>query len=134
MSQTDLIVTAASAGVVALLVLIAFLMGFRARASIDPDGLARQLATSEPNARIAETLIGADGRAALARLADGKLLVARVMADGVSLRAAPPGAVSLRLRKGRAVVAFADVGFPPLSLAMQGEPPAWLKALAEEKA
>lgn len=133
MSQADLIITAGSAGVVVLLVLIAFLMGFRARARIDSGSLARQLAASEPVARIAEELIGADGRVALGRLADGQLLVARVMGDGVSLRTLAPSAVRLRLCKGRAFVAFADLGFPPLSLKLQGEAPLWLRTLAGDK-
>jgi|CXWL01.1.fsa_nt_gi hypothetical protein len=132
MSQTDLIVTAGSAGVVALLVLIAFAMGFRARAELNGETLAQRLAESDPKARIADAMFAADGRNALARLADGRLLIARAMADGVSLRTLPPSAAQVRLRSGKALVGFADIGFPPLSLPLEGEAPAWLKALAGE--
>ncbi|GAN00109.1 hypothetical protein U91I_03774 [alpha proteobacterium U9-1i] len=133
MSATDAIVTAGSAAVVALLVLIAFLMGFRQAAKLDAETLANELSTAEPKARIADAVFAADGRAALARLADGKLLIARVMADGVSLRLIAADAAKLRLRDGQAVLAFADIGFPALNLKLKEEAPSWLKALAGEQ-
>lgn len=131
MSEADLIVTAGSAAVVALLVLVAWAMGFRKTAKLDAEALSRELAAAEPRASVAEVAFAADGRSAIARLADGKLLAARVMADGVSLRIFPAHAAKFSLRSGKAVVAFADIGYPPLNLKLT-EAPAWLKALAGE--
>jgi len=133
MSAMDLYTTAGSAIVVVLLVLVAWAMGFRKAAQLDADTLARELAAAEPRGRLADAVFSADGRSAIARLADGKLLTARVMADGVSLRILPAGAAKLSLRDGNAIVAFADIGYPPLSLKLKEEAPAWLKALAGEQ-
>jgi hypothetical protein len=133
MSEADLIITAGSAAVVALLVLVAWAMGFRKTAQLDAETLSRELAAAEPRARLVEAVFAADGRSAIARLTDGKLVTARVMADGVSLRILAAGAAKLSLRSGNAIVAFADLGYPPLNLKLKEEAPAWLKALAGEQ-
>ena len=132
MSVTDLYTIVGSAIVVVLLVVVAWAMGFRRTAQLDDATLARELAAAEPRARVTDALFAADGRSAIARLADGKLVTARVMADGVSLRILPAGAAKLSLRSGKAVLAFADIGYPPLNLKLKEEAPAWLKALAGE--
>lgn len=133
MSQTDLIVTAGSAAVVAFLVLVAWLMGFRKTAQLDLETLSREIGNAEPRARVADAVFAADGRSAIARLADGKLVTARVMADGVSLRILSANAAKLSLRSGNAVLVFADIGYPSLNLRLKEEAPAWLKALAGEQ-
>jgi hypothetical protein len=132
MAVSELYITAGSLGIVAVLSLLAFMMGFRASARIDGRaGLEALVAESEPGARIAEALIDARGRGALARLADGRLLVARAVGDKMSVRAMPARAVRLRLARRNAVLSFADLGYPQLSLRLgEAAPPAWLAALA----
>lgn len=132
--MTDLYTAAGSAIVVALLVAVAWAMGFRNTVRLDAETLAGELAAAEPRARIGDAVFAADGRGAIARLTDGKLLTARVMADGVSLRILPAGAAKLSLRSGNAIVAFADLGYPPLNLKLKEEAPAWLRALAGDEA
>jgi hypothetical protein len=128
--MSEIYVTAGSAAVVAFLVLMVWLMGFRTAARLDDASLAQRLAESEPGARIADCVVSADGRAALARLTDGKLLIARAVGDGVSLRSLPVSAAQVRFQGPKAVVTFADWGFPPLHLALKDEAPGWLKALS----
>lgn len=130
MSMTDLYTVAGSGIVVVVLVVVAWAMGFRKSAQLNAETLAQEVAAAEPRARVAEAVFAADGRAAIARLSDGKLVTARVMADGVSLRIFPASAAKLSLRSGNAVLKFADIGYPPLNLKLKEEAPGWLKALA----
>jgi hypothetical protein len=132
MMEKDLVVLAASAGVVAFMVAIAALLGFRERAIISEASLARDLALSEPRARIESAAIDAKGRAALAKLSDGRLLAAIVMADGVTLRIYAPDAVRLKMGAGKVSARFGDLGFPALNISL-AEPPAWLAALGDQK-
>lgn len=130
LTMTDAVVTAASAAVVALLVLVAWLMGFRQAARVDQHALQR-LAAAE-GAQLEAALIDPKGKAALARLAGGRLLIARAMADDIGARVAPAGAASVRLKRNTVRVAFGDLGYPPLSLKLKESPPDWLQALARE--
>ena len=128
--MSSLLVLAGSAAVVALMVALAVLLGFRQTARIATEAdLAARIAESEPGARLAEAAIDAGGRAALARLSDGRLVGAIVMADGVSLRFVRPEAVRVRLRGARVSARFADVGFPFLNMELS-DTPAWLSDLA----
>lgn len=131
MTEKDLIVLAASAGVVAFMVGMAALLGFRQRATIDETSLARDLALSEPRARIESAAIDGKGRAALAKLSDGRLLAAIAMADGVTLRTFAPSALRLKIKSGKVSVQFGDFSFPSLNMAL-AEPPKWLAALGEK--
>jgi hypothetical protein len=127
-SNEDVIITLASLGVVAFLSLMAFLMGFRTGTRID--GLDALLAESEPGAAISEGVVDARGKAAVARLADGRIFVARVIGDRISVRTLPARAVRARLGPNKAVLSFADLGFPRLRLRLGEErAPAWLAAL-----
>lgn len=122
---------------VAAMVGFAVALGFRDTARIaDEAQLARLVAEAEPEARIVHALIGADGRAALARLADGRVLAAAAMGADISLRIAEPGRARIRRRPGRISIALGDVGFPHLHLRIEGgsEPPAWLLDLARQGA
>jgi hypothetical protein len=123
------IVTAASAAVVLLMIGVAAALGFRQSARLDEAALAR-LAAAE-GAQLEAVLIGEGGRAALARLAGGKLMVARVMGADVSVRVAPAGAARLRLDGERLGVTFGDLGYPPLHMRVDA-PPAWLAELCQE--
>jgi hypothetical protein len=128
MSAQDLLILAASAAVVLLLAGVAAMLGFRQSARIDEGELTR-LAAAE-GARVEDVALDAGGRGALARLANGKVLVARVMADGISTRLAQPSELRLHMGKRGLRVALADLGFAPLRLTLQGDAPAWLRAIA----
>lgn len=130
MTVKDIIVLGASAGGVAFMIAMAALLGFRTAAKLDQAELERLAA--EEGAKLEAAAIDARGRAAIARLSGGKLLVARVLADGVATRAARPEQVALRLRKGRLTAGFGDLGFPPVSMRLD-TPPDWLQTLAGEK-
>lgn len=130
--MNDLVVLAGSAAVVALMVAIAALLGFRARARVDAQELARLVALAEPGARVVDSVFADDGDAGLARLADGRLVIAKRMADRVTLRLHAPGSVKLRLTQGIARARFADLGFPVLHMKLAA-PPRWLVDLAEDR-
>ena len=126
----ELAVLGGSAAVVALMVGVAWLLGFRATARIERETLERLLALNEPGVRLAGAVIGADGRAALARLDNGKLMVARVMGGDVSARFYPQPAMSLRLTQRQLHAAFADLGFPSLNMKLDADAPPWLAEMA----
>ena len=126
MSQTDLFVTAGSAGVIILMLGVAWVLGFRQTARLDEGELAR-LASGE-GAQVEAAAIDTKGRAALARLKGGKLLVAKVMADGISARVLSPGQARVRLDKRKLSVTFGDLGYPSLNMRLD-DPPAWLGEL-----
>ncbi len=122
--MSDLVVLAASAGGVLLMIAIAAGLGFRHRARLDAASLA-QIAAAE-GASVAECLADERGLAAVARLSDGKWLIARVMADGVGARVLAPSAVGVRAAAGGLELAFSDLGFPALHLKLAAAPPSWL--------
>jgi hypothetical protein len=130
LSQLDLVVTAGSAVVVMLLVVVAYAAGFRAVARLSEPELAR-LAAAE-GATVEAAVIEPNGRAALARLTGGKLLLARVMGDNIGARVAPRSAATVRLKKNRVSAGFGDTGFPRISWRLQGDAPGWLRELARE--
>lgn len=119
-------VLAGSAAVVLLMVAVAYALGFRARTRLDEPALARVAAAE--GGQVEASVIAADGRAALARLADGRLMVARAMGADVSARVTRAEGVRVTLRGDRLSATFADVGFPPLNMRLQ-DTPAWLADL-----
>ena len=121
-------VLAASGAVVLFMIGVAWVLGFRAKKKLSEADLAR-LAEGEGGV-VTHALIAPDGRAALAALSNGKLMIARAMGDDVSARAAPAGAVRVRLTQGRLNAAFADLGYPPLHMKLEETPP-WLAELAK---
>jgi hypothetical protein len=120
--MSDLIVLAASALGVLALIGIALAMGFRDRARIDDAQLAA-LAAAE-GARVEASIVGADGRAGLARLSDGRWLAARAMADGVGARVF--AAARLRATRTGLTIGFDDIGYPDLHVRLDQPAPAWL--------
>jgi hypothetical protein len=112
---------------VLLMVGVAAALGFRRTARLDEAALKR-LAAAE-GAALDQFVIAADAKSALARLAGGKMMIARVMGADVSARVLPAGAARLRSRDGKLSVSFADTGFPPLDLKID-QPPPWLAQLA----
>ncbi len=130
--MNEWIVVAASAGVVAFMVGVAFILGFRASATLDDASLAA-LAAGESDA-VDAAIISPNKRAGFARLRSGKLMIARVMGADVSTRTAPASSARVRLQGGKLSVTFADVGYPPLNFALSEAPPPWIAALAQGEA
>ncbi|MBY0563179.1 MAG: hypothetical protein K2P58_03245 [Hyphomonadaceae bacterium] len=123
------VVNAASAVVVGLMVGLAALLGFRQRSRLDRAAV-EALATGEGQT-VQDALIASNGSAALALLSSGALLIARTLADGVSVRIVSAGGARLQVTPRKVTIAFADIGFPPLHLPLKAAPPAWLVALAQ---
>src|SRR5215468_2499301 len=123
MSQTDLFVTIGSAAVIVLMLSVAWVLGFRQSAHLDAAELAR-LAQAE-GANVEAAAIDAKGRAAVAKLDGGKLLIAKVMADGVSTRVLSQGQARVRLGAHKLTITFGDLGYPSLNMRLEN-PPAWL--------
>lgn len=121
--MAEIIELGGSAAVVLLMIGVAAVLGFRMSARIDESELAR-LADAE-GARVDGSVISQNGRTALARLSDGRVMVARVMGADVSARFAPANAVKLDLKSHRLNATFADAGFPPLNMRLDDQP-AWL--------
>jgi hypothetical protein len=130
--MSDLIILAASALGVLFMVGIAALLGFRQSGRVGEAELAA-FAASE-GARVESAVFDANGRGALALLEGGKVLIARVMADGAAARVTRAGACRLRIAKGRLRIVLDDLGYAPLSLKLKDEAPTWLLALAGERA
>lgn len=122
----ELIELGGSAAVVLLMIGVAAALGFRLSARIDEDELAR-LAVAE-GAHVESAVIAQNGRTALARLSDGRLMVARVMGADVSARFTPAKSVQVRLKRNQLNATFADIGFPPLNMRLDDQP-AWLTEL-----
>ncbi|MFT3729747.1 MAG: hypothetical protein QM759_18135 [Terricaulis sp.] len=126
MSQTDLYVTLGSAAVIVLMLTVAWVLGFRQSGKLDDAELSR-LAQAE-GARVETAAIDVKGRAAVAKLSGGKLLVAKVMADGISARILASGQARVRLTKNRLNITFGELGYPSLNMQID-QPPAWLAEL-----
>jgi hypothetical protein len=119
----ELIELAGSAAVVLLMIGVAAFLGFRMSARIDDDALVRL--AGEEGARIEASVIAQNGRSALARLSDGRIMVARVMGADISARFTPASNVRLDVSGRRLNAIFADAGFPPLKMRLD-DSPAWL--------
>ncbi len=126
MSQTDLFVTIGSAAVIILMLSVAWVLGFRQTARLDDAEIAR-LAQAE-GANVEAAAFGAKGRAAVAKLNGGKLLIAKVMADGISTRVLSQGQARVRLGANKLSITFGDLGYPSLNMRLEN-PPAWLAEL-----
>ncbi|MFZ2031668.1 MAG: hypothetical protein WAU68_15250 [Vitreimonas sp.] len=126
MSQTDFFVTLGSAAVIVLMLGVAWMLGFRQSTRLDDAEVAR-LARAE-GGNVEAAAIDVKGRAAVARLNGGKLLIAKVMADGVSTRVLPLGQARVQLAQHKLSVTFGDLGYPSLNMRLEN-PPAWLAEL-----
>lgn len=129
--MNEWVVTAASAGVVVFMVVVAFVLGFRARARLDETAMAH-LAAADGEV-VEGAVIAANAAAGVARLQSGKLMVVRVMGADVSSRIVPRSAARLRFARGKLSVTFADVGYPPLHMRI-AEAPAWVAGFAAGEA
>ena len=126
----DLVVLAASAAVVALMVGVAFALGFRDTAKLDSDMMARL--ASEESAGVEAAVIDSAGRAGVALLSDGRVLIARVMGGDVGVRVAQRANIRVRLRGNRLSVTAGDLGFPALNMSADSIP-AEIAALAQQE-
>lgn len=126
MTVNDLYVLAGSGAVVLLMIGVAGALGFRKTAKLDEAELAR-LASAE-GARMEAAAIDSKGRSAVAKLDGGKLLIAKVMADGVSTRVLTKGQARVRGAGGKLSITFGDLGYPSLNMRLEN-PPAWLTEL-----
>jgi hypothetical protein len=131
-ANKDLLTLAGSAIVVLFMLGVGVLLGFAKNSALDDASLRQRLADYEPDARILSAAIDAKGRAALAQLADGRILVARAMGDNATLRLVAPNGLKLNTRAGKSgakvSVRFADMGFPSLNMTLR-QVPDWLAAL-----
>ena len=132
----DALILGGSALVVAIIVLIAWALGFRNRARIANAADARAaFAAADADAVIAELALDQRFTAAIARLTDGRIALAKAVADDVAarvLRREDGLRVSLRQTK-QGWIADArtpELGFPDVRLRLS-DPPDWLKALAQ---
>jgi hypothetical protein len=112
-----------SAVVIAFMVGVAALLGFRDRTRLDETEARRRIAELEPGAHIAELAVGEEGRAAIARLEDGRFIALRAMAGDVTARAFSAGRFTWR--NGKLIAEFGDFGFPALHLSLKSRPD-WL--------
>lgn len=132
MSEGELLTMLGSAAAVAALVAIAWLLGFRTRARLASEEDARAAIQSyERGAAVAGVVLDTKGLAALARLADGRLALARSMGDRIAVRTAPARDVRVRMMKAGLIATLPDIGYPPLRVRFDGAPPDWLKTLME---
>ncbi len=97
--MSDALVLAGSALVVAVLVAIAALLGFRERARLmSRADVAAALAATDRAASIVDAAFDREGRAAIATLADGRLALAKAMGDHIAVRIVAPNALRVRIR------------------------------------
>jgi hypothetical protein len=107
-----------SALVSALLVGLAWLLGFRQTARIaDAEAALALVAKAEPDfIASGDVVLDKSGKAALVRGVDGAFCTIRVLGDGLTVRRFGPGTASISEEAGRLVVTSADLGFPKLVL------------------
>ncbi len=132
MSEGELLTMLGSAAAVAALVVIAWLLGFRVRARLASEEDARAaIEACEPGAAVAGVVLDTKGLSALARLADGRLALARSMGDRIAVRTAPSRNVRVRMMKAGLIATLPDIGYPPLRVRIDDAPPDWLKTKME---
>jgi hypothetical protein len=125
--EQKLITLAGSAIVIAFMVGVSALLGFRKRLKlVEADARAR-IEAHEYGHRVADIAICDHGHAALARLEDGRWVVLNVIGDGVSARSFAAGALKLEKTRAGVRARFAELGFPTLNMSLK-QPPAWLAA------
>lgn len=79
---------------VALLVLVAWALGFRDTPRLDAEQAAQLAAELEPSFRVGDTALADDGRSALLRGQDGRLLLLLGVGDGWVTRELPAAALT----------------------------------------
>ena len=132
----DLITLAAAAAVTAILVGVIRLAGFHKRARLrNADAVVAAIKAYEPDAAPYDIGLDRAGRAAGARLRDGRFAVVKPLADGFSVRIFGASAIkSVALRRlpagATVTLTFNDLGFPPLTMTFKSDDfPSWTEAL-----
>jgi Mg2+/citrate symporter len=114
--MSKLVIFAASLAGIALLVGLAWALGFRNRDRIDEARLRALAQDAAPGAEIVRVRIDADGRAGLAWLADSRVLTAAVMGDRIAVRLWREDDVRFDETARGLQVEFPDLGYPGLVL------------------
>lgn len=123
-----------SIAAVAVMIALAFILGFRSNRRLAGENDVRELTTPHGGAR--EFLQDSRGGGVLALLQDGRFLAAKVMGNQVVTRVFAPNAIqsvkfhkSRRAQSLRVLLKFEDFSFPTLHLETKDEdPPAWLES------
>jgi hypothetical protein len=113
---SKLVVFAASLAGIALLVGLAWALGFRGRDRVDEARLRALAAEAAPGLAIVRVRIDARGRAGLAWLADGRVLTAAAMGDRIATRLWRESDVRLQETGDAVKVTLPDLGYPFLTL------------------
>ncbi|MFZ4069377.1 MAG: hypothetical protein ACOYJ6_04650 [Caulobacterales bacterium] len=114
--MSKLMIFAASLAGIALLVGLAWALGFRGRARLDEAQLRALAAEAAPGVAIVGFRMDVDSRAGLAWLADGRVLTAATMGDRIATRLWREGDVQLKEIANGVKVTLPDLGFPALIL------------------
>jgi hypothetical protein len=132
----DLLLLGAAAAITAVLIGVIWIAGFRKRTRLRSVAMViAAIRRQDPDAEPYDIGLDRAGRAAGARLRDGRFAVARGVADGVAVRIF--GAVAIksvalrRLPAGATVtLTFVDFGFPPVTMTFKSDDfPSWAEAL-----
>jgi len=102
----------------ALLVGLAWLLGFRQTARIaDVQAALAMIADAEPDFIVeGDVVLDKAGKAALVPGTNGSFCTVRALGDGFTLRRFGPGTLQVREEAGRLTVTSADIGFPKMVL------------------
>jgi hypothetical protein len=125
---------------VAMVVGLAWLMGFRQRARINDESHLLALAATAEKSLPVHVLLDGEGRSGLVVLADSRLILVKALGDRMSVRAiAQAGLRDIAMYRPTRRFALGlriktkDLGFPDLVLEVrEKEPPAWLDRLRRE--
>ncbi len=128
----ELYVLAGSAVVIAFMVGVSALLGFRKRLTLTQADARQRIEAQEYGHRVNDLAICDSGHAALARLDDGRWVALNVIGDGVSARSFASSALKLEKTDGGVRARFAELGFPTLNMKLK-QPPAWLMSAGEER-
>lgn len=114
----------AAAGV-AFLIGLSWMLGFHAHTRIiDLDTIA-----AAHGVELTERALDINGRAGIGLTPEGRVLVAKTMGQDIAVRVLPTHSVeSVRVHGQRVRIAFADLGFPVLTIEAYA-PPLWLGRL-----
>lgn len=134
--MTDILVLLGSAVGVAFMVWLAQRFGHSKRAEVSEADLDAALSEVAPGAAVTARLVDLQGRAALAQLEDGRLVVVAGVADRVAVRLFSPSAIRAVTRepfsgqRAGVVIRFSDLGFPAVRLRYRSpDAPGWLERL-----
>lgn len=131
-----LVIQAISLGGIAILVGLAWIIGFRKRARVLDEWHVQKLAEQERVGETGAVAVDALGRVALAELGTDKVFVVKALGDKLTTRVFSRAAVAgvrMYRPKGRGIgarVRFSDAGFDDFAIEFDSrEAPAWIERL-----